>query len=70
MIQIAYPLAEPVPIQATGGQAIPALSGANTIYTDGDSVTVSGRADPLATIQAMQEQIAALTQHIAEGGTV
>lgn len=70
VIQIAYPLAEPVPIQATGGHAIPALSGTNTIYTDGDSVTVSGRADPLATIQAMQEQIAALTQHIAEGGTV
>ena len=69
-VQVCYKLATPQPIQATGGQTIPALSGTNTIYTDGDSVTVSGRADSLATIQAMQEQIAALTQHIAEGGTV
>ena len=69
-VTIAYKLATPTQFQATGGQTIPALSGTNTIYTDGDSVTVSGRADSLATIQAMQEQIAALTQHIAEGGTV
>lgn len=69
-VQVCYKLDTPQPIQATGGQPIPALAGTNTIYGDIDSVTVSGRADPLATIQVMQEQIAALTQHIAEGGTV
>ena len=68
--EIAYKLATPIPFQATGSQSLLALPGTNTIYTDADSVTVSGRADSLATIQAMQEQIAALTQHIAEGGTV
>lgn len=68
-VEVVYQIAEPFTIQLTP-QEILALSATNTIYTDGDSVTVSGRADSLATIQAMQEQIAALTQHIAEGGTV
>lgn len=63
-VQVCYKLDTPQPIQATGGQPIPALAGTNTIYTDGDSVTVSGRADPLATIQAMQEQIAALNEAV------
>lgn len=67
VIQIAYPLAEPVPIQATGGQTIPALSGANTIYTDGDSVTVSGRADPNAVINNLAQRIAALEEQAING---
>ena len=43
--QVAYRLAEPVPFTATGAQPIPALSGTNTLLTDADSVSVSGRAD-------------------------
>lgn len=68
-VQIAYQLANPITIQLTPTEIL-ALSGTTTIYTDTGDTTVSGREDPLATIQAMQEQIAALTQHIAEGGTV
>ena len=45
-VTIAYKLATPEPFQATGGQSLPALPGTNTIYTDADSVTVTGRADP------------------------
>uniref|UniRef100_UPI003AF1CAB3 hypothetical protein n=1 Tax=Hominenteromicrobium sp. TaxID=3073581 RepID=UPI003AF1CAB3 len=44
-VQIAYKLAKPVSFTATGAQPIPALSGTNTLLTDADSVSVSGRAD-------------------------
>lgn len=44
-VQIAYKLKEPVPFTAAGAQPIPALSGTNTLLTDADSVSVSGRAD-------------------------
>lgn len=53
-VQIAYRLAEPVPFTATGAQPIPALSGTNTLLTDADSVSVSGRADLIRII--MQEK--------------
>lgn len=43
--QVAYRLAEPVPFTTTGAQPIPALAGLNTILTDADSATVSGRED-------------------------
>ena len=36
--QVAYKLATPQPIQATGGQSIPALDGVNTLYTNGNEV--------------------------------
>ena len=45
-VQIAYKLVEPVPFTATGAQPISALSGVNTVITDADSVTVTGRAMP------------------------
>lgn len=45
---------------ATGAQSIPALSGVNTVYSDADSVTVTGRADPIHTIQALSDRVAAL----------
>lgn len=63
-VQVCYKLDTPQPIQATGGQTIPALSGTNTIYADGDNIQVSGRADPLALIQTMQSQIAALNEAV------
>lgn len=47
-VQVAYKLATPEPFQATGNQPILALPGVNTVYTDGDSVTVSGKAYPTA----------------------
>lgn len=48
--------AEPVPFTATGAQPIPALAGANTVLTDADSVSVSGRADLIHIIIKMQEK--------------
>lgn len=54
--QVAYRLAEPVPFTATGAQPIPALSGTNTLLTDADSVSVSGRADLIRIIIKMQEK--------------
>ena len=53
-VQIAYKLKEPVPFTAAGAQPIPALSGTNTLLTDADSVSVSGRADLIHII--MQEK--------------
>ncbi len=43
--QVAYRLAEPVPFTAIGAQPLPALAGGNTVLTDADSATVTGRAD-------------------------
>lgn len=65
-VQIAYKLATPTPIQATGAQPIPALAGCNTVLTDADSVTVTGRADPAHAIAALQAQLATATQALAE----
>jgi hypothetical protein len=44
-VQIAYPLAEPVPFTATGAGKITALLGVNTLLTDADTLTVTGRED-------------------------
>ena len=51
---------EPLSITATGGQSLPALPGVNTVYSDADSVTVTGRADPIHTIQALSDWVSAL----------
>ncbi len=59
-VTIAYKLATPQPITATGGQQINALAGVNTVMTDADGVTVTGRADPVATVQVLTERVAAL----------
>lgn len=45
-VQVCYKLATPTPFTATGAQPISALSGVNTVLTDADSVTVTGRAMP------------------------
>lgn len=44
-VQVCYKLAEPVPFTATGGDEIKALRGTNTLLTDGDTLTVTGRED-------------------------
>lgn len=54
-VQIAYTLATPAPFTATGAQPIPALAGANTVLTDADSVTVTGRADPIKRIEDLED---------------
>lgn len=59
-VQICYKQANPVPFTATGGASIKALSGTNTVLTDADSVTVTGRADPIQTIAKLNDRIAAL----------
>ena len=59
-MQIAYKLAEPVPFNATGAHPIPALSGMNTIYTDADSVVVTGAEDPKHTITELKNAIISL----------
>lgn len=68
--QVAYKLATPEPFQATGNQALPAVAGLNTVYTDGDSLAVSGRQDLLYTLQNMQAQTTNLNRFIAEGGAI
>ena len=68
-VTVCYKLATPEPFQATGNQPIPALAGLNTVYTDGNSLAVSGRSDPLSTIQTMQAQITALQDQATQGGT-
>ena len=60
-VQIAYKLATPTPITATGAQPIPALSGVNTVITDADSVTVTGRADPIKRIIDLEDAVASMT---------
>lgn len=64
--QIAYKLATPIPFTATGGGAIKALSGTNTILTDADALTVKGRADPIRIIQQLQAASASAAQALAD----
>ena len=60
-VQVSYKLAEPVPFTATGGAALPALAGANTVLTDADSATVTGRADPIKRITDLEDAVASQT---------
>lgn len=66
-VQIVYKLAAPEPFTAEGAQTIPALSGTNTLLTDADTLTVTGRADPLRTIQGLTGRIAALESNAVGG---
>ncbi len=66
-VQIAYRLDEHVRFRATGNGPIMPLEGeTNTIMTDSDSVTVTGRADPAHAIAALQAQLATATQQLVE----
>lgn len=61
-VQIVYQsLKEPVPFTATGAQPISSLSGVNTLMTDADSVTVTGRADPIKRITDLEDAVASMT---------
>lgn len=59
-VQIAYKLATPTPFTTTGAQPIPALAGANTVLTDADSATVTGRADPIKRIEDLEAAVASI----------
>lgn len=66
-VQIAYKLAEPVPFRATGnGPLLPIPGETNTIITDADSVTVTGRADPIRIIQQLQAAQSAAAAQLDE----
>lgn len=60
-VQICYKLTEPVPFTATGAQPLPALAGVNTVLTDADSATVTGRADPIKRITDLEDAVASQT---------
>lgn len=60
-VQIAYKLATPTPFTATGAQPITALSGVNTVLTDADSATITGRADPIKRITDLEDAVASMT---------
>ena len=66
-VTICYKLATPTAFQATGSQPLPGLSGENVLTTNADGLTVTGRADPAQTINAMNDRIAAL-EDAATGG--
>jgi len=59
-VQVCYKLATPVPFTATGGAALPALAGVNTVITDADSVAVTGRADPIKRIADLEAAVASI----------
>lgn len=66
-VQIAYRLAEPVPFQAAGNGPIMPLEGeTNTVITDADTVTITGRADPIRIIQQLQAAQNVVTQQLDE----
>lgn len=63
-IQICYtrlPSAPNPTFNATGALPIPALPGVNTLLTDADSVTVTGRADPIKRITDLEDAVASMT---------
>lgn len=60
-VQVCYKLKEPVPFTATGAQPLPALVGVNTVLTDADSATVTGRADPIKRITDLEDAVASQT---------
>ena len=63
-IQICYtrlPSAPNPTFNATGALPIHALPGVNTLLTDADSVTVTGRADPIKRITDLEDAVASMT---------
>ena len=58
-LMVCYKLNVPAAI-TTDTQTITALSGVNTVLTDADSVTVTGRADPIKRITDLDEAVASI----------
>lgn len=59
-IQVAFSKETITPITATGAQPLPALAGTNTVLTDADSATVTGRADPIKRITDLEAAVASI----------
>lgn len=65
-VQVAYKLATPIPFGVTGCGAVKALPSVNTILTDADALTITGRADPIHIIHQLQAASAASAQALAD----
>lgn len=60
-VQACYKLGYSVPFTATGAKPLPAIAGVNTVLTDADSATVTGRADPIKRITDLEDAVASQT---------
>lgn len=60
-VQVAIAPKTPASFTAVGAQPIPALSGVNTLLTDADTLTVTGRADPIKRITDLEDAVASMT---------
>lgn len=60
-VNVCYKVATPTSFSATGNASVKALSGVNTVLTDADSVTVTGRADPIKRITDLEDAVASQT---------
>lgn len=59
-VQACYKLGYSVPFTATGAKPLPAITGVNTVLTDADSTTVTGRADPIKRIEDLEAAVASI----------
>lgn len=59
-VEIAFEPIDKTPFTATGAQPIPALAGANTVLTDADRATVTGRADLIKRITDSEDAVASI----------
>ena len=62
VVQFCLKLVAPEPFQATGNQPLPAVAGLNTVYTDGDSLIISGKEDIKYTINQITSNIQDINQ--------
>ena len=60
-IQVAFLKKTITSFTVTGAQPMPALAGVNTVLTDADSATVTGRADPIKRITDLEDAVASQT---------
>ena len=58
-VTVCYKLATPDPFQANGNRPLSALPGTNTLYTDGNSLTVSGSTSPVSAIESFKADVQA-----------
>lgn len=59
-VNTCYKMKTPTSFLATGNAFIKALSGTNTVLTDADSATVTGRADPIKRITDLEAAVASI----------
>ena len=62
VLQLCLKRISPEPFQAAGNQALPAVAGLNTVYTDGDSLIISGKEDIKYTINQITSNIQNINQ--------